>query len=42
MNKRLIALLAALVLPSLAWAGSRYVAACPLGIPCDHCPLAKR
>jgi hypothetical protein len=40
MKTKLIALLAALVLPALAWAGSGVEPACPLG--CKDCPFGKR
>ncbi len=40
MKTKLIALLAALVLPALAWAGSGVDSYCPLA--CKDCPFAKR
>jgi hypothetical protein len=40
MKTKLIALLAALVLPALAWAGSSVDSSCPLG--CKDCPFGKR
>ncbi len=40
MKLKLIALLVALAVPALAWAGNKLTSSCP--IPCDDCPLAKR
>jgi hypothetical protein len=41
MKRKLIALLALLVLPTVAWAESRTLCSdCP--IPCEDCPFAKR
>ncbi|HUJ26394.1 MAG TPA: hypothetical protein VLW85_10265 [Myxococcales bacterium] len=43
MKSRWIAVLAALALPALAWAGTKAVQShhsCPLG--CEHCPLGNR
>jgi hypothetical protein len=48
MKLKLVALLAALALPALAWAGSQVGSNCPLPcgdhcpIPCQDCPFAKR
>ena len=43
MKSRWIAVIAALALPALAWAGTKAAAqvrTCPLG--CEHCPLGHR
>ena len=46
MKRTLLAFIAALVLPALAWAGSGLPCKLPCGdncpIPCDDCPLSKR
>jgi hypothetical protein len=40
MKLKLVALIAALALPAIAWAGSQAGSYCP--IPCQDCPFAKR
>jgi len=48
MKLKLIALLVALAVPALGWAGVKAASSCPLPcgdhcpIPCKDCPLAKR
>jgi len=46
MRRTLLAFIAALALPALAWAGSNLASRLPCGdncpIPCGDCPLSKR
>jgi hypothetical protein len=46
MKRKVLAFIAVLALPALAWAGSAATCKLPCGtgcpIPCDDCPLAKR
>ena len=46
MKRTLLAFIAALALPALAWAGSGLHCKLPCGdncpIPCDDCPLSQR